>query len=180
MSRGTCGATRHLPIIHTYILKVAHGSTHTYAGSWHRVVRRSNLWFIVPLYVCSAVFTDHSLNRSIRRRVSAVNMNNRLPPRRLLFLVWLRIPILSWGQTDRLTERQSDCPKSLTINPPPPPPPQRGCDSNIHNAAPKLNHWFLFYTLFLWKMHEAIVSLAGPHIVIFEDVKFTFSLFADS
>ena len=53
-------------------------NTHTHTRSCHRVVRRSSLWFTVPVHVCSSVFTDHSPSRSIRRGASAASRNDGL------------------------------------------------------------------------------------------------------
>lgn len=80
-------------IVHTCTLELPHGSAHT--RPWYRVVRNSSPLFIVPLHVCSAVFTDHSPHRSIGSRVSAASMSNHLHPRHLLLHIWQRIPILS-------------------------------------------------------------------------------------
>lgn len=72
--------------------------TARFMRSWHCVVQRSILPFIVTLHICSPVFTDHSRSRSICREISGANKNDRIP---FLLSVWLRIPP-AWprGKTD--------------------------------------------------------------------------------
>lgn len=78
----------------------------SHVGSWYRVVRRPARWFIVLLYVCSAVFTDHLLSRSIRRGVSGANRNDGLASRSCP-LAWQWIPFQYRGQRDWMNDDYS-------------------------------------------------------------------------
>lgn len=81
-SAGRCEGTRHLAIVHHTEARrcLTLGHTRGPGAAWYGIPASD---LSSPLPVCSAVFADHSLRRSIRKGVSGKSVNDGppLPPR---------------------------------------------------------------------------------------------------